>query len=122
VLAQLAAPNAATSSAMLPFRLAARIADNRTVAGVHFPVDSAHGALLGLACGLAVLAVCHEGETTLPLLTADGSDWVWDFTLDRWLTQLPIWAIAGGGTVTLPAVTTPDLLHMLFDEAVTEWQ
>ena len=42
---------------MLPFRLAARIADNRTIAGVHFPVDSAHGALLGVGCASAFYAL-----------------------------------------------------------------
>jgi membrane-associated phospholipid phosphatase len=122
VLATLAAPNAATTSAMLPFRLAARIADNRTVAGVHFPVDSAHGALLGLACGLAVLAACHQDQTTLPVYAANGVDWVWDFTLDRWLTSLPVWQAAGGGNVTQPATAAPNLLHLLFNEAVQEWQ
>ena len=107
---------------MLLFRLAARIADNRTVAGVHFPVDSAHGALLGLSCGLAVLAACHQGETTLPVYAANGADWVSDFTLDRWLTALPVWQAAGGGTVTQPATAAPTLLHLLFTEAVQEWQ
>lgn len=122
VLATLGAANAATSSAMLPFRLAARIADNRTVAGVHFPVDSAHGALLGLACGLAVLAACQQVQTTLPKFTAIGGDWVSDFTLDNWLAALPAWEAAGGGNLVMPASAAPDLLQLLFVEAVTEWQ
>jgi hypothetical protein len=39
-------------------RLASRIAVNRTVAGVHFPVDSAAGALLGLTLGNYLVSRC----------------------------------------------------------------
>ncbi|WP_421700945.1 phosphatase PAP2 family protein [Aliiroseovarius sp.] len=42
----------------LPFRIAHRIAANRTVAGVHYPVDSAAGAVLGIVIAEAVLALC----------------------------------------------------------------
>ncbi|GFE63670.1 hypothetical protein KIN_07440 [Litoreibacter roseus] len=43
----------------MPFRLAQRIAANRTVAGVHFPVDSAAGAQMGCFIGNVVLALCN---------------------------------------------------------------
>jgi hypothetical protein len=39
-------------------RLAARIAINRTVAGVHFPIDSAAGAMLGMTLGHYFVSRC----------------------------------------------------------------
>jgi hypothetical protein len=43
-------------------KLAERIAVNRTVAGVHFPIDSWAGAILGRAVGQIVLAKCGVGK------------------------------------------------------------
>jgi membrane-associated phospholipid phosphatase len=43
-------------NAALPFRLAARISANRTIAGVHYPVDSLVGAQLGCFLGQAMMA------------------------------------------------------------------
>jgi membrane-associated phospholipid phosphatase len=40
-------------------KLAERIAVNRTVAGVHYPIDSWAGAILGRAVGQIVLSKCH---------------------------------------------------------------
>lgn len=41
----------------MSYRVAHRISANRTIAGVHFPVDSAAGAELGIAMGHAMLAL-----------------------------------------------------------------
>ena len=49
-------PYADPSYGVQLMRLAARIAINRTVAGVHFPIDSVAGALLGLTLGDYFLA------------------------------------------------------------------
>ena len=43
-------------------KVAERIAVNRTVAGVHFPIDTWAGAILGRAVGQIVLAKCGAGE------------------------------------------------------------
>lgn len=53
---------------------AARIAINRTVADVHFPVDSAAGAVLGLALGKYFVSRCKEGEK-YQTWTFDGGDY-----------------------------------------------
>lgn len=52
------------------FRIAHRIAANRTVAGVHFPVDSASGAWVGCHIGELVYAFA-SGQ---PFQTAPGPD------------------------------------------------
>jgi hypothetical protein len=46
-------------------RVAHRISTNRTIAGVHFPVDSAAGAELGIAMGHAMLALMFAKEFVL---------------------------------------------------------
>ena len=55
-------------------KLAERIAINRTVAGVHFPVDSAAGQLLGtsLADYLVCVASCGSGA----LRGANSKEWI----------------------------------------------
>ena len=44
----------------MPFRLAHRIAVNRTVAGVHYPIDSAAGAAMGCMIGEAIWSMLHS--------------------------------------------------------------
>src|SRR5205823_4062756 len=51
------------SWALQLMRLASRIAINRTVAGVHFPVDSAAGAVLGLTLGQYFFHRCTQVAT-----------------------------------------------------------
>ena len=63
-----------------PMRLAARIAANRTVAGVHYPTDSMAGAVLGLTIGEMIVSAL-EGETETPVRVFDGASFTGDFDL-----------------------------------------
>jgi membrane-associated phospholipid phosphatase len=59
----------------LPFQIAHRIATNRTVAGVHFPVDSFAGALIGVKLAEAVYALaCGKGPGDALSIGAKGAD------------------------------------------------
>lgn len=72
------------------FRLAERMAVNRTVAGVHFPCDSAAGAVLGCALGEHIHALAQGTTiaTPFPAFTIGEAAGAYpedgDFTLD-WL-------------------------------------
>jgi membrane-associated phospholipid phosphatase len=104
------------------FRLAARIADNRTVAGVHYPVDSAHGALLGFGTGLVFVAHCLGGgkDIKVPTWAARGADWSGDFTLRKWIAHLGTSAWRGDD-MTLPAKESWHVLPKLWVKASEEW-
>jgi membrane-associated phospholipid phosphatase len=113
-------------------RLASRVAINRTVAGVHFPVDSAAGCLLGLALGQYLWRRCTGGATydsfefngaNYPLPSAalapplDG-DFYWE-EIDR--------TMFGTGAApyihrTGPQALDPNpILRWLWDKAKGEW-
>jgi membrane-associated phospholipid phosphatase len=121
-----AAESAATvDPTVLLFRLAARMADNRTVAGVHYPVDSAHGALLGLATASGFIGHCLGGgnEIPVPRFSAKGDSWSGDFTLAKWVADLGYGAKSGwySGTVHVAAAEEWNVLPALWKAAVAEW-
>ncbi len=111
-------------------RLAARIAINRTVAGVHFPVDSAAGAVLGLTLARYFVARC-TGAANYPAWFFDGSqyppatDFVWHTLYDEGAENLKAiapYSVAGVGNpqVIDPAVRS-EVLKWLWDLAIAEW-
>jgi membrane-associated phospholipid phosphatase len=114
-----------TDPVILLYRLAARIADNRTVAGVHYPVDSAHGALLGLGVTLAFVGHCLGGgpERPVPEWVADANDWSGDFTLRKWCAALGGGAQQGwrSGSTTVARAEPWQLLPVLWRAAAAEW-
>lgn len=108
------------NATILLFRLAARIADNRTVAGVHFPIDSLHGGLLGLQATLAFIAHCSGDTTPIPAYTVDGRGWTSDFTLAKWRDAL--YNSQPGNLVAAPVANAWDSLPVLWQAAVVEWK
>jgi membrane-associated phospholipid phosphatase len=115
-----------TDPVILLYRLAARIADNRTVAGVHYPVDSAHGALLGLGVTLAMVGHCLGGGTDRPVpeFVADANDWSGDFTLRKWCAALGTSARQGwrSDTTSVARAEPWQVLPALWQAAVAEWR
>jgi hypothetical protein len=107
--------------ASLPLRLAARIAENRVVAGVHFPVDSAAGAALGIGAAEAVMCACMAGPMPAPALWTLSGDALGagDFLLATLAERAPAFTVTSGSASAPPASS---LLAMLWAQAVDEWQ
>jgi membrane-associated phospholipid phosphatase len=106
-------------------RQAARIAVNRTVAGLHFPVDSAVGRLLGTALGEFMVARCtataklHQRGFDGPKFH-DAKGHAVDFDLRVSMSDNQ----SGYYQLLSPtgAVAPSPLLAFMWDMAVKEWQ
>jgi hypothetical protein len=108
-------------------RLSARITTNRVIAGVHFPVDSMAGRMLGVALGEYFVARCTGGKTFMNRkFLAAGSDAnpTTDFNPFNTtvvplqaLSQGPFYYEQVGGTV--PA---SPLLAYFWNAADSEWK
>lgn len=101
------------------WRLAARIAVNRTVAGIHYPVDSALGAVLGVTLGRAILARGQAVPGVVPL-AFDADAWLGaGGGADFFAARLPgLLAEDGTAPVQLPA---SGLIAGLVSKASAEW-
>ncbi|MBQ0919153.1 phosphatase PAP2 family protein [Hydrogenophaga aromaticivorans] len=119
-----ATPNGTASHEQLQ-RLAARIAVNRTVAGVHFPVDSAAGRLLGTALAEFLVAratgkrVHERGFDGRLFQGANGE--ALDFSLHQKMDG-PHRQAAYTRSATSTGVGNAPLLTWLWEEAIKEWQ
>jgi len=110
----------------LPFQIAHRIATNRTVAGVHCPVDSLAGALVGCRIGDAVWRMAHgmalAGNPLVMAPTADDAMTVGGQTY-RALDDFTLDVLAGAcaqdtGTAAAPV----GVIGAMWQGAAAEWQ
>jgi hypothetical protein len=109
-------------------RQAARIAINRTVAGMHYPVDSMAGQTLGFAMAEYFMQRCGAAEAKVAPVTLDAA-------LDPGIDDFSGTEIYNPSTGAYKAPTTPafytrgtdvtvavsTVLKWLWDQAVLEW-
>src|SRR5262245_38579183 len=111
-------------------RLASRVAINRTVAGVHFPVDSIAGCMLGLTLGEYFVARCTGALNYTPW-TFDGTvftatdDFNWRALFDT-NVPAPVQAstvpyVTAGPAENFTAALHSPLLAYLWNSARREW-
>jgi hypothetical protein len=105
-------------------RQAARVAINRTIAGLHFPVDSAAGQTLGLTLGEYFVSRCTgagnygtwQFDGQLYVAAAD-FDWRQQYDTVADARVAPVFASLLGNQ---PALGSP-VLGWLWGKALTEW-
>ncbi|HET9472749.1 MAG TPA: phosphatase PAP2 family protein [Steroidobacteraceae bacterium] len=114
-------------------RQASRIAINRTIAGVHFPVDSEAGQFLGLTLGQYFYQRCHGMDRGAPMQIqprrfdgerfppAQDFDWRRQYNTGAVMGQRPAlpYAQAVGGAQNIQGSTH---LRWLWGQALGEWQ
>lgn len=103
--------NEGIANRSLPFRLAHRIAANRTVAGVHFPVDSRAGAHLGCVAGEYVYQMATAGH--VPVSTFDAGGKKNDFLLSNFEPDVEVHELADPEPIKV--------LKALWSKATDEW-
>jgi len=116
-----------TSTGVQLMRLASRIAINRTVAGVHFPVDSVAGAVCGLTLGKYLVSRATGGQTYQAWhfdgmqFPADRDfDWKRQYDL-RTNTQTAAENFVAGPAVQSDSRLASPILNWLWEKARSEW-
>ncbi|MDU8912428.1 phosphatase PAP2 family protein [Aestuariicoccus sp. MJ-SS9] len=113
-------PKAAITAQNELYRHAARIAMNRTVAGVHYPSDSMAGAVLGITMAEALVNLL-DGKPATPQRTYHGASYAGDFNLTLLAEALDYDAIIGTGSTDLSGVTAPAWMAHMWADALKEW-
>ena len=111
-------------------RQAARITTNRVVAGVHFPVDSMAGRMLGVALGEYFVGRCTGTAVTQNFLgrtfnagqvDAHATTDFNPFSPDQELGPTPAAGMFYSCATGLPAVRQSDLMAYMWEKAQREW-
>jgi hypothetical protein len=115
-------------------RVSARITTNRVIAGVHFPVDSMAGRMLGVALGEYFVGRCNGNQTNQPFMNRtflaagiDGTFSTTDFNPfntgpstptipSQNLSLGPLYSQSAGANVT-----QSNLMYYLWGVAQAEW-
>ncbi|WP_172975866.1 phosphatase PAP2 family protein [Sulfitobacter sp. THAF37] len=115
------APQQPPTEASLLMRLAARIAENRTVAGVHFPADSFAGAAMGMAIGEYLVNALSGATSTGAYRLETAGIAALDFNFDSLSFSGPQKAFDHApGTVAVNAAIVSPLLRDIWARARAE--
>ena len=106
------------------FRVAHRIAVNRTIAGVHFPVDSAAGAVLGAMIADAAFAVANGGTASVMHVEKNGVGLLDKDTCDCTQSSLKEAFEAGlpAPETATDSLSKSKLFGALWGRAAKEWE
>jgi hypothetical protein len=109
------------------YRQASRIAVNRTVAGVHYPIDSIAGAALGVSLGNLLASVATDVESNAQAMEFKGrnilsnQDFDWREIVDPKVGKLDSSQYLGVNKLVNPQ-KKGRYLSWLWDRALAEWK